>query len=59
MEIRKPVYVFADYTPLEQKKNKKLRNQLNKMNKNGKNYAIKKWHNSVEENIIIIIIHKI
>ena len=37
----KPVFVSADYTPLEQKKNKMLRNQLNEMNKNSKNYVIK------------------
>ena len=37
----KPVYVSADCTPLEQKKNKMLRNQLNEMNKDGKNYIIK------------------
>ena len=36
----KPIYVSADYTPHEQKKNKMLRNQLNEMNKNGKNYVI-------------------
>ena len=37
----KSIFVNADLTPLEQKKNKRLREQLKEMNKEGKNYFIK------------------
>ena len=37
----KSVFITADYTPLEQKKNKILREKLNDMNKDGNNYIIK------------------
>ena len=35
------VFITPDYTPLEQKKNKSLREKLNDMNKNGDSYMIK------------------
>ena len=35
------VFITPDYTPLEQTKNKSLREKLNDMNKNGNNYMIK------------------
>ena len=37
----KSVFITADYTPLEQKRNKILREKLNDMNKDGNNYYIK------------------
>ena len=37
----KSVFITVDYTPLEQKKNKILREKLNDMNKVGNNYIIK------------------
>ena len=35
------IFVTADLTPLEQKKNKRLREHLKEMNKEGNKYSIK------------------
>ena len=40
-EYIKSIFITADFTPLEQKKNKMLRDQLKEMNKEGNNYIIK------------------
>ena len=40
-EHARVIFITPDYTPLEQKKNKSLREKLNDMNKNGNNYMIK------------------
>ena len=37
----KSIFITADFTPLEQKQNKMLRDQLKEMNKEGNNYIIK------------------
>ena len=37
----KSIFITPDYTPMEQQKNKKLRNQLKEMNKESKDYMIK------------------
>ena len=39
-DIRK-IFINMDLTPLEQKKNKQLRDKLKEMNKNGNLYVIK------------------
>ena len=52
LEHIKSIFVNADLTPLEQKKNKRLHEQLKEMNKEGKSYFIKKWINSAGEELI-------
>ena len=42
------VFITPDYTPLEQKKNKALHQQLADMNKIENAYTIKKWEDSAE-----------
>ena len=39
-DVRK-IYITVDYTPLEQKKNKQLREKLKELNKDGNHYVIK------------------
>ena len=62
------VFITPDFTPIEQKRNKGLQEQLINMNKTENIYIIKKWEDSVEENlaspvillpIIILVIHLI
>ena len=37
----KSIFITADFTPLEQQRNKRLRDQLKEMNKDGNHYMIK------------------
>ena len=46
-EIKK-IFITPDLTPSEQKKNKKLREELANLNEDGRKYMIKKRNNSAE-----------
>jgi len=45
------IFITANFTPLEQRKNKMLWDQLKEMNKEGNNYIITKRINSAEEGL--------
>ena len=43
------IFIMPDFTPLKQRQNKALRQQLAAMNKDKKLYVIKKWEDSAED----------
>ena len=51
LEDGRKIYITVDYTPLEQKKNKQLREKLKEMNKDGNHYVIKNKNNHYVVNV--------
>ena len=45
----KRIFITTNLTPLEQMKNKRLKEELANLNKDGRKYAIKKWQDSAEK----------
>ena len=51
-EFARNIYITRELTPTEQENNKKLRQELNELNKDGKKYIYdKKWYHCAEESL--------